>query len=88
MRELDVREITEAVASLCIEANHHLEDSTRECIAARAAEEDWAPAKAVLSIIEENIGIAGEGEFPLCQDTGMACVFIDLVYRVFRHFWR
>lgn len=78
MRELDVREITEAVASLCIKANHHLEDSTRACIAARAAEEDWAPAKAVLSIIEENIEIAGEGEFPLCQDTGMACVFVDL----------
>lgn len=78
MRELDVREISEAVASLCIEANHHLEESTRACIARRASEEDWAPAKAVLSIIEENIAIAEEGEFPLCQDTGMACVFIDL----------
>ncbi|MBQ9014985.1 MAG: fumarate hydratase [Firmicutes bacterium] len=78
MRELDVREITEAVASLCVKANHHLEGSTKACIARFAAEEPWAPAKAVLDIIEENIAIAEEGEFPLCQDTGMACVFIDL----------
>ena len=78
MRELDVRMITEAVASLCIQANHRLEESTKECISRCAAEEPWAPAKAVLDIIEENIAIAEEGEFPLCQDTGMACVFIDL----------
>ena len=78
MRELDVREIMEAVASLCVKANHHLEESTKACIRRRASEEDWEPAKAVLRIIEENIGIAEKGEFPLCQDTGMACVFIDL----------
>ncbi|MBQ9060919.1 MAG: fumarate hydratase [Firmicutes bacterium] len=78
MRELDVSKISEAVASLCIKANHRLEDSTKECIGRCADQEPWAPAKAVLSIIEENIAIAEEGEFPLCQDTGMACVFIDL----------
>lgn len=78
MRELDVREITEAVASLCVKANHHLEESTKECIALRAAEETWDHAKAVLSIIEDNIRIAEQGEFPLCQDTGMACVFVDV----------
>lgn len=78
MRELDTAKISEAVASLCIEANHRLEESTKECISRRACQEDWAPAKAVLDIIEENIAIAEEGEFPLCQDTGMACVFIDL----------
>ncbi len=78
MRELNVTEITEAVASLCIEANHHLDEAARGCLKARAEEEDWAPAKAVLAIIEKNIGIAAEGEFPLCQDTGMACIFIEL----------
>lgn len=78
MRELDVSRITGAVASLCIKANHRLEESTKECIERSAAEEPWAPAKAVLDIIKENIAIAEEGEFPLCQDTGMACVFIDL----------
>ena len=78
MRELNVERITEAVASLCIEANHHLDEATRGCLAARAEEEAWPSAKAVLSIIEKNIEIAEEGEFPLCQDTGMACVFIEL----------
>lgn len=78
MRELDVRRITDTVAELCVEANHHLDDAVRDCIACRRSEEDWEPAKAVLSIIEENIEIAAKGEFPLCQDTGMACVFIDL----------
>lgn len=78
MRELDVRRITDTVAELCVEANHHLDDAVRDCIACRRSEEDWEPAKAVLSIIEENIKIAAKGEFPLCQDTGMACVFIDL----------
>ena len=78
MRELNVERITEAVASLCIEANHHLDEATRGCLAARAEEEAWPSAKAVLSIIEKNIEIAAEGEFPLCQDTGMACVFIEL----------
>ena len=70
MRELNVERITEAVASLCIEANHHLDEATRGCLAARAEEEAWPSAKAVLSIIEKNIEIAAEGEFPLCQDTG------------------
>ncbi len=78
MREIDVREITEAVARLCIEANHYLEESTKECIARRKAEEDWEQARAVLEIIEENIAIAEKGVFPLCQDTGMACVFLEI----------
>ena len=78
MREIDVREITEAVARLCIEANHYLEESTKQCIARRKAEEDWEQARAVLEIIEENIAIAEKGVFPLCQDTGMACVFLEI----------
>lgn len=78
MREIDVRQIENAVASLCVETNHHLDDSVRGCLARMRQEEDWPDAKAVLQIIEDNIEIAGEGEFPLCQDTGMACVFIEL----------
>ena len=73
-----MREITKAVASLCVETNHHLEKSVKDCIALRASEEEWDAAKAVLSIIEENIRIAEQDVFPLCQDTGMACVFLDV----------
>ena len=78
MRDLDVSRITEEVARLCVETNHRLGDDATACLAARAAEEDWAPAKEILKIIQENIDVAGEGEFPLCQDTGMACVFLEV----------
>ena len=78
MRELDTRLITDAVASLCIETNYHLDKTTRDCMARRYDEEDWPIAKNVLDIINENISIASEGVFPLCQDTGMACVFVEL----------
>ena len=78
MRELNVSSITDAVASLCIETNHHLDPVTEACIERRYAEEDWPVAKDVLDIIKHTIEIAGEGVFPLCQDTGMACVFIEL----------
>ena len=78
MREIDVRRISDAVARLCIEANHHLEESTKACIAERKAGEDWPKAREVLEIIEENIAVAEEGVFPLCQDTGMACVFLEV----------
>ena len=78
MRELNVSSIIDAVASLCIETNHYLDPVTEACIERRYAEEDWPVAKDVLDIIKHNIEIAGEGVFPLCQDTGMACVFIEL----------
>ena len=78
MRELSVKTIEDKIAELCIEANHFLGDDIKSCIKAKAEEETWPVAKDVLSAIEENITIAEEGVFPLCQDTGMACVFIEI----------
>lgn len=78
MRELSVKTIEDKIAELCIEANHFLGNDIKSCIKAKAEEETWPVAKEVLSAIEENIAIAEEGVFPLCQDTGMACVFIEI----------
>ena len=78
MRELDVKCIETEVARLCIEANHWLDDTTKECIRTRREEEDWPGARKVLEIIEQNIEIAQRGVFPLCQDTGMACIFVEV----------
>lgn len=78
MREIDVKIIENKIAELCIEANHFLGDDVKSCIKRMASEEDWPVAADVLKSIEENIGIAEEGVFPLCQDTGMACVFIEI----------
>lgn len=78
MREIDVKTIEEKVAELCIEANHYLGEDIKKCICSMAEEESWPVAKEVMARIEENIGIAEEGVFPLCQDTGMACVFMEI----------
>ena len=53
-------------------------DDLKSCISRKLDEESWPVAKDILSSIEENIAIAEEGVFPLCQDTGMACVFLEI----------
>ena len=78
MRELDVQCIADKIAQLCVEANHYLGEDIKACIRQKAEEETWPVAKDVLASIEENIAIAEEGVFPLCQDTGMACVFLEI----------
>lgn len=78
MREINVKLIENKIAELCIKANYHLGEDVRGCIKNMAAEENWPVARNVLAGIEENICIAEEGEFPLCQDTGMACVFLEI----------
>ena len=78
MRELDVSKIRDAVAELYVRANYHLGDDVRQCLAECAAREEGQLAGEVFRSVEENILIAGEGVFPLCQDTGMVCVFLEI----------
>lgn len=78
MRTIDVKEVRDAVAEMAVETNHFLGDDVKCVIECRAQEEPWHVAKDVLEKIEENIMIAEEGVFPLCQDTGMACVFLEI----------
>ena len=78
MRELEAAEITAAVARLCIEANYHLgEDVLAALRRARAAEESPI-GQGVLDMLLRNAEIAAQGEYPLCQDTGLAVVFVEL----------
>ena len=78
MREIDVRIIENKVAELCIEANHFLGNDVKSCIKRMTSEEEWHVAGNILKSIEENISISEEGVFPLCQDTGLACVFLEI----------
>ena len=78
MRELHVNQITEAVARLAEETNSFLGEDVCRRIALCREQEDWPIAGDILKKIEENIQIAGEGGLPLCQDTGMACVFLEV----------
>ncbi|MCI8648131.1 MAG: fumarate hydratase [Firmicutes bacterium] len=78
MRTLHTSELTKAVAEMARETNHFLSEDVTRAISRQAKEEPWPVAKDVLERIEENIAIAGKGVLPLCQDTGLACVFLEI----------
>ena len=78
MREINVSQITEVVAKLCIEANQHLPEDVKCAIKTCRACEDWEIAQDVLDQIIENYEIADRECVPICQDTGMACVFLEI----------
>ena len=78
MREIRASHITDTVARLCVEANRQLPQDVRSRICAAYADEPWPIAKEVLGRILENADIAAERLQPICQDTGMACVFVEL----------
>ena len=78
MREINANLITEVVKKLCIEANCHLSSDMKECITNFYANETWHQAKEILRLIIENYQIADEKNLPVCQDTGVACVFLKI----------
>ena len=78
MREISVQKVTETVKRLCIEANCHLPRDVKNCIETCRAEEGWAQAQEILDRIIENYEIADRNDRPICQDTGMACVFVTV----------
>ena len=78
MREISAESITKTVKKLCIESNCHLSTDMKECISKFRDEEQWPQAKEILERIVENYEIASEKNQPICQDTGMACVFLKI----------
>ena len=78
MREISAQKITETVKKLCIEANCHLTEDVKNCIRCKRNEESWQAAKDVLDRIIENFEIADQQDLPVCQDTGVACVFLKI----------
>lgn len=78
MRELHVKEITEALAKMAVESNSFLGEDVCRRIARCRQQEDWPIAADILDKIRDNIRIAEEECVPLCQDTGMACVFLEI----------
>lgn len=78
MREISAQTITEAVSRLCISANRNLPEDMQQCIRNCAATEAWPIAKEILVQIVENFETAEATAMPICQDTGMACVFLKV----------
>lgn len=78
MRTIQVEQIVRAVREMCIRANCSLPDDVL-CALRRAREnEPWPVAQATLDVILQNLEIGVADEVPLCQDTGAACVFVEL----------
>ncbi len=78
MREIQAQQITDVVEKLCIEANQYLPKDVQGAIRRCRACEDWEIAQGVLDKIITNFEIAKEESVPICQDTGMACVFLEI----------
>jgi fumarate hydratase subunit alpha len=78
MREIKVSQITESIRKLCIDANYYLGSDVKNRLIKSHEEEDWDIAKGILNKILVNADIAKNEDMPMCQDTGVACVFIDI----------
>ena len=78
MRNIQTAEITDTIAELCVKANHFLTEDMQKALE-RAGETEASPVGCqVLSQLKENLQIAGEDMIPICQDTGMAVVFLQI----------
>lgn len=78
MRQISSELITQTVRRLCIEANCFLPQDVREAIENAHRDEPWAPSREILERIMENYAIAEREQCPICQDTGLACVFLTI----------
>ena len=78
MKTINVNEIIKTVKELSIEANYYLPNDVKEAIEKAEKNEKWPIANNILNKILENSQIAAAEKMPICQDTGMACVFVDI----------
>jgi len=78
MRIVDAEKITEVVSRLCVQANCHLPGDVKSCIEGYYSGEQWPIARDTLGKIIENYRLAEKDNLPICQDTGVACVFLEV----------
>ena len=82
MKVITQEEISSLVARLCIQANTSLPADIRAALDKAREEEPWPLARTTLGLLQNNLTLAGEKCLPICQDTGMACVFVELGQQV------
>ena len=78
MRNISVHEITRNIKEMCIEANHFLSSDMKQVFEKAMMKEEAPLGKQILNQLEENLKIAAEDMIPICQDTGMAVIFIKV----------
>ena len=83
MRTIPAAAITETVAALCIKANTRLPDDIVAAMDKARNSEPWPLAKQTLGLLWDNLELAEAKNLPICQDTGMACVFVELGQEVY-----
>lgn len=78
MRNIDVKEVTENIREMCIEANHFLSSDMETAMKNASASEKSQLGKKILGQLQKNLEIAAEDMIPICQDTGMAVIFMEI----------
>ncbi|MBA4688376.1 MAG: fumarate hydratase [Candidatus Galacturonibacter soehngenii] len=78
IREINVNEVTECIKEMCIEANHFLSNDMDLKMREAVKEEESIVGKQILNQLQDNLKIAGEEMIPICQDTGMAVIFMEI----------
>lgn len=78
IREISIKIITDEIAKMCIEANHYLSKDMKEAMERAEQTEESPLGKKILSQLQENLKIADEDQIPICQDTGMAVIFLEI----------
>lgn len=78
MRTIDVSAVTQNIKEMCIEANHFLSNDMKEALDVATKGERAPLGKQILQQLQENMAIAGEDMIPICQDTGMAVIFMEI----------
>ena len=78
MREVNVEQITRTVAGLCMEANYFLGDDMLAALEKAVAAEESPTGRTILEQLQENATIAATDRVPICQDTGLAVIFLEL----------
>lgn len=78
MRTLEVAEITQNIKEMCIEANHFLSKDMESAMQTAVEKEEAPLGRQILEQLQENMKIAGEDMIPICQDTGMAVIFMEV----------
>lgn len=82
MREINVKVIEDNISQMCIEANYYLSDDMKKALYSAYDNEDSIIGKKILGQLKENLDIAENDKIPICQDTGMAVIFLEIGQQV------
>ena len=78
IREINVKELTDNISEMCIQANHYLSPDMDVCMKQAVETEKSELGKKILNQLQENLEIADKEMIPICQDTGMAVIFMEI----------